>query len=167
MQINYDAYESMLNKLAHWGVSKGLQFDDAKSIANLGFVVARERFDQKKGKHFSTFLYVTVKGMLLDEMKKLGAIKDRFMYVDPSGLECSESVEPTPIFQKEEFLQGVSEDIKTIVNIALDAPNFLIGYSMCRSLNEVKRAIRDFLLSSGWSRNRWATACREFRNTLT
>lgn len=145
----------------------GGDFDEFLSIARESYMLAFNSYDPERA-GFVTYVRCFIWGRLQKtwrvERRRAQILNLNHEYDFSHHPERSENK-----FDVSEFVEKLSEDGKTVVNLVFDSPIDIALSIMERggdTPNNVRLAIREFLKDVGWSAGRVSNTFREIRKAL-
>lgn len=147
--------------------------DDLLSEANEAFLKAYNTFDEDKGK-FSTYLTICIYRRFLDVMyNKQQQNRLRTVSLDTTSTDGSLhetiSAKQELGFNFEEYVEGWTEDSKTILRLILQTPTELSELVSGKGgePRNWRSSIREYLLACGWDWYRVSDTYKEIRAVLS
>jgi DNA-directed RNA polymerase specialized sigma24 family protein len=162
---SYKYLHQMLERMAaRYVYLYGYDFEEVMQEACVGFLLAHVDYNWKKQASFRSWVYTKVSKRLLDYHRK--QTKARQL----KGKE-QEVYDPWNPFWLFEFLDGLGEDAKTVVQIVLESPQELRYAIKSKGKynpkpRDIRSAINDVLADIGWTAQRVRDTFTEIRRNL-
>jgi DNA-directed RNA polymerase specialized sigma24 family protein len=143
--------------------------DQIVSAAGVGYMDALSTFDPDLKTEFASWVWTKVWGKMLDELRR------HIRRCKKHGWEPLTEFEdhgPTT-FDRDEFMAKLSPDGRTVAGIAMDSPielQFVVAAIDDRdppSDDNVREAVRQYLMEQGWTKVRVKRAFQEVKDALS
>lgn len=145
-----------------------IDLDEARSLANLGFVIAYESYDLNEGS-FTNWVYQKVWGNLLSGIRKdISENRRRKKTTTEFDLDSFRIPDP-PDFRLDDLLTSLKKDAREVVTMALRPPKGvekIVRHYKNDSEISYRMAIRQFLKDKGWTASRITETFNEVRRAL-
>lgn len=147
LTTQYEKWTPLLHRLAHACAGRcGRPEDEVFQQACYEFVRAAESFDAARGNSFGTYASVYVRNNLAQWGMKYPLAPDP---LETEPVRAAEHARPDRVLMRREWLAGLSEDCREVVETILAGPADVLGLVAGRkaTLGELKRHLR----ASGWT----------------
>lgn len=162
----YSDVQNLINKIAWRFYNRyGGDFYEWQAEANLVFIHVYNSYKKNKGA-FSTWLYIHVWGGLLDYSK---ALHKQNPYSPICKEKALESLIAKPLsFSSLEFLDGICEDTKLIINLIWEPPEEIMKVEIKSGKHSchMRRVLRTYLSKIGWTGRRIQESFEEIERML-
>jgi hypothetical protein len=165
----YEAVEQLINKIANrFARVYGGEFDEWKAQANLAYVPAYRSYQSGHGMKFSSYIATCI-------YRRLKYRADlQFRSVTTTSLSMKDGSQRPVEASKElsydvaALLGKLSEDAKAIVSVVLDSPADLKDAVIVPGATgwNNQKAVRSYMKSLGWGRNKIAACMSEIKEAL-
>lgn len=149
-----------------WSIIRtmGGEFDDLKGMAQAVLLTAYYTYGKEAtGISWKTWLRNWVRWELIDYMRSQLTTRKRYEYAEMSTVQRTYNEN-----RFEQWLEGVSEDARTIVGLVVDGPEEFAMMVQARGgqYRNYRSSLREYLDAVGWSTSRVAAAFEDIRSAL-
>ena len=137
----------------------GGDFDEARSVTDLAFMEAYDRWDPERGAQFNTFLWHYVRGRLLNWSNRQRKLSTNT--VSEHGETIADRT-PTGL---QHLFSEVGEDARAIIGLVVEAPGELAELSQQEPERWLKALWRT-LRKAGWDMGRISVGMDEIREAV-
>lgn len=149
----------------------GGDFDDLLGVAHLSFLRVCETHDESKGASFSTWLRRVLWNDMLEHQRRECKRREKCSS-DDTELEVVDPRSVSTRFDLAGFLELLSVDAQTIINLILDPPKTVL-HDSCKGKGrteppapQLRKAVKEYLAGTGWSAKRVSSGFSEIRKVM-